>query len=228
MTPTQPYMKTLRVTLGSTLTVFTNGIFLGFLLVSILVDQLSKLFVRDSLYLGEIVPVIGPVKIHYVTNTGALFGLFQGQSGILLLLSTFGVLLLLFFYVKSGEHTPGHMVCMGLILGGAIGNQLDRLRLNHVTDFIEIQGYPWIFNIADSAVVVGVTGIAALTIFTNSRKTPAAAPEQRSPVGLLWASSGSHCSYGDETWVLEDLVFDVQTVEYSEYSAWPAQREKQL
>ena len=227
MTPTQPYRESLRVTLGSTLTVLTNGLFLGFLLVSILVDQLSKLLVRDSLYLGEIVPIIGPMKIHYVTNTGALFGLFQGQAGVLLLLSTFGVLLLLFFYAKSGEHTPGHMVCMGLILGGAIGNQLDRLLLNHVTDFIEIQGYPWIFNIADSAVVVGVTGITALTIFTNSRKAPTAA-EQLSPVGLLWANGGSHCSYGDETWVLEDLVFDVQTVEYSENKAWPEQPEKQL
>lgn len=191
---------------NSVLNVFTNGIFLGFVLASILADQVSKLFVRDSLYLGEVVPVMGPLKIHYVINTGALFGLFQGQTGILLVLSTVGILVLLFFYAKSGEHTPWHMVCMGLILGGAIGNQLDRLLLNHVTDFIAIQGYPWIFNVADSTVVVGVTGIAVLTIFGNQlRPTPVPATQQISATALLWTKGSDNCCYDDESWAF-DLV----------------------
>jgi signal peptidase II len=190
--------------------VFTNGIFLGFVLVSILADQISKLFVRNSLYLGEAVPIVGPLKIHYVTNTGALFGLFPGQTGILLLLSTFGILLLLYLYAKSGEHTPGHMISMGLILGGAIGNQLDRLLLNHVTDFIEIQGYPWIFNIADSAVVLGVTGIAVLTIFTSKVQPNNVITEQLSPLGLLWAKGNDACSYDEEIWVFDASVFEFQ------------------
>jgi signal peptidase II len=225
MTPAQSQLESFRATLSSALKVFTNGLFLGFLLASILVDQLSKLFVRDSLYLGEIVPVIAPLKIHYVTNTGALFGLFQGQAGILLLLSTLGVLLLLFFYVKSEEHTPGHMVCMGLILGGAIGNQIDRFFLNHVTDFIEIQGYPWIFNIADAAVVIGVTGIAALTIFVNSRIATTLSPEQVSPLAILWINNGNYCSYGDETWVVDDSLFNLQNMLPSEYNASPESSE---
>lgn len=196
---------------SATLHVFTNGIFLGFVLVSLLADQLTKLFVRTSLYMGETISVIGPLKIHYVTNTGALFGLFQGQTGILLILSTFGVFILLFFYAKSGDHTPGYMACMGLILGGALGNQLDRLLLSHVTDFIEIQGYPWIFNVADSAVVVGVTGIAVLTIFADKLRPSPTYPNQLSGIALLWANSNDRCSYDDETWALADLPFETQT-----------------
>jgi len=186
---------------GNALNVFTNGLFLGFVFASILADQLTKFLIRDSLYLGESAPVIGPLTLHYVTNTGALFGLFQGQTSILLVLSTIGVCVLLFFYAKSGEHTSGNMACMGLILGGAIGNQIDRLFLNHVTDFIAIQGYPWIFNVADAAVVVGVTGIATLTVFATPLRRPASPLSHNTSItARLWTQSNETCCYGDETW----------------------------
>ena len=123
-------------------------------------DQLSKTWIRDNLAKGESLPETGFCRLTHVHNTGVAFGLFQGHSFLFTIIAVVGIVLLLifvlFFYRRL--HFPDSWLAdtaLGLILGGTIGNLIDRLRLGYVTDFIDFGIWP-AFNIADSAIVVGV------------------------------------------------------------------------
>ena len=135
----------------------------------LLADQLSKLGIRTNLEIGQSLFDLGWFQITRVPpNTGAAFGLFQGQLLALTIASAVGVLaVLLFFFLfwrllPFLNNKPG-MVALGLVLGGILGNLIDRLYLNGVSDFIVIGIWP-AFNLADSAIVVGVATVAFLTL----------------------------------------------------------------
>ena len=134
-------------------------------LLVVVADQLSKLWIRSNLLEGQSLFEAGIFRIIRVQNTGAAFGLFQGQSFILTIIAFVGVVVLL-LYVRLFNRSSsllGNMlgrIAIGLVLGGAIGNLIDRLRyllhqVGGVTDFISIGWWP-AFNVADSATVVGV------------------------------------------------------------------------
>ena len=140
-----------------------------FFLTALLVvgaDQLTKIWVRSNLVVGQSLFEVGLFKIvRFPPNTGAAFGLFPDQSFVLTIVAIAGIILLLvyalFIYRRYPflNNLPGRLA-LGLILGGTIGNLIDRLRyllhqLGGVTDFISIGWWP-AFNLADSAVVVGV------------------------------------------------------------------------
>lgn len=102
------------------------------------------------------VPIIGDtVRIAYSHNTGVAFSLFQGMSGVLTIMALLIVAGAIYFYATQ---LPNHrriiQVIMGMILGGAFGNIIDRVRLGYVVDFIQVGWFP-IFNLADSAITVG-------------------------------------------------------------------------
>jgi len=136
-----------------------NVIFFLTALLVVVADQLSKIWVRSNLAIGESLPETGLFRLTHVYNTGAAFGLFQDQSFLLTIVSVIGmVVLLLFilFFVRRFPFLDNRLVrsSLGLVLGGSVGNLIDRLRFGGVTDFIDVGFWP-AFNIADSAIVVG-------------------------------------------------------------------------
>jgi signal peptidase II len=125
----------------------------------VVADQLTKLGIRASLLEGQSLFEAGFFRIVYTHNTGAAFGLFPGQSFALAILAILGAsLLLVYALVIRHRFSPLNNLlawtALGLVLGGIVGNLIDRLRLGAVTDFISLGWWP-AFNIADSAVVVG-------------------------------------------------------------------------
>ena len=129
-------------------------------LLVVTADQLSKLWIRSNLALGEAVFEVGFFRFTHVQNTGAAFGLFQGQSFALTIVNLVGLAAFLFFilfYYRRFPylHNTLGKIALGLVPGGIVGNLIDRLRFGYVTDFINFGFWP-AFNIADAAGVVGI------------------------------------------------------------------------
>lgn len=123
-------------------------------------DQLTKQVVRWSFAFGESRPVVeGAFSLTYVRNTGAAWGLFGGQNYGLVVLSVLILALLVAFRRSFLSNTWEHRLALGLLIGGVVGNLLDRLRLGWVTDFLDFHwhGHHFpAFNLADSAICIGL------------------------------------------------------------------------
>jgi signal peptidase II len=136
----------------------------------VVLDQVTKYLVRAHLSLGESFPDEGPVRITYVTNTGAAFGILQGQTLFLMVTTFFGLAAILLYYLYPPMEHGILRLALGLQLGGAVGNLTDRVRLDgKVTDFIDIGPWPN-FNLADSSIVVGVTIIIVFFLLAEGRQ----------------------------------------------------------
>jgi signal peptidase II len=124
-------------------------------------DQLSKLWVRANLFQTDSIELLpGFLELVRIDNSGAIFGLLSSHTELLIALGIAGsVIILIFLYYFPPVNNLG-VVSFALILGGAVGNLIDRIRLSYVTDFISIHLkdlFHWFpFNIADAAVTVGV------------------------------------------------------------------------
>ena len=138
------------------------------LLLALLVfvaDQLSKLWISTHLKPGQAIVVVPRVfRITHVLNTGAAFSLFEGARSpdtvryLLIAFSIVAALIVLAMLWKTGQRLTSSTVAFALILGGAVGNLYDRIRLQHVIDFLEVHivHYHWPdFNVADSCIVIG-------------------------------------------------------------------------
>jgi signal peptidase II len=123
-------------------------------------DQLSKLWIRTHLAPGESLPIIDRLSLINIENTGSAFGLLANQTFLIITISIAGLLFILLFLRYLSPATTLSVVSIGLILGGAVGNLIDRLRFGCVTDFIYFRlwgDFHWpAFNIADAAITVGV------------------------------------------------------------------------
>lgn len=124
----------------------------------ILVDQVTKAIATESISRGERVEVIGPLKFTLTFNDGVAFGI-AGGGGIIVIALSMLALVALGAFIASAPDRPGTWLAGGLILGGALGNLLDRLRLGEVTDFILLPSWP-AFNLADVSITVGVVLLA--------------------------------------------------------------------
>jgi signal peptidase II len=122
---------------------------------AVVADQVTKHIVSSQLALDEEVAVIGPFSIHHVQNSGIAFGLFPNATAAVIVLTTVAVGWMLVFFARAGARHPVLPVALGLLLGGSISNLADRVRLGHVTDFLDLRYWP-AFNIADVCIVVGV------------------------------------------------------------------------
>lgn len=153
-------------------------------------DQATKLLVTRNLeFLGERVLLDGFFKIVHWGNTGAAWSLFHGNNLALALVSGIALLVLFFCRRHFGTDTALGQIALGLLFGGIIGNLIDRLRVDHVIDFIRFYvcrresgvelGFP-AFNIADSAICVGV-GLLFLMSWRENGEPAKAAPS--SPTG---------------------------------------------
>lgn len=122
----------------------------------LILDQLTKLAVQRSFAPGDSIPLLSPVlSLTYVQNTGAAFGLFRGQQMLFIVLAA-AIGAWIVREVLVGP-PPGAAAAWAfpLILGGSLGNLMDRVRFGHVVDFIDVHVWP-VFNVADSAITVGV------------------------------------------------------------------------
>ena len=123
--------------------------------VVLFLDQGTKWVIEGWLFWGESWPADGFLRFTHARNTGAAFSLLQGHSNILSVVALFAVALLLWVYATTGARSWVLRVALGLQLGGALGNLLDRLMQGYVTDFLDVGPWP-IFNVADSAISVGM------------------------------------------------------------------------
>jgi signal peptidase II len=140
----------------------------------IIVDRLTKLFFLDLLSYGESLPVIRNI-FHFtlIHNTGIAFGLFKNHGFVFIIVPVIAAVLLVFniYYYKQNDEAlhRSYIVGFSLILGGAIGNLIDRIAFGYVIDFIDFRIWP-VFNVADSAITIGAI-IVAIKCFQLSHKT---------------------------------------------------------
>jgi len=151
----------------------SRGLYVTVLLAILIIvaDQLSKAWVLNHLGPGgdrtvvNIVP--GFLRLFYVENSGAAFGMFHGSGSVLTLVAVVVVLVL----AVAFRHLIGRSwllsIALGLQFGGAVGNIIDRFRHGFVVDFINVPHF-WTFNVADSAITVGVIILAIFLIFYES------------------------------------------------------------
>ena len=139
-------------------------------------DQLTKAGVRAWLREGERWPADAElIRITHVENSGAAFGILQGASGILLLSSAVAAILIVAYLWSAPRDEPLSGIALAVVLGGTAGNLIDRALRGTVTDFIDPTHYP-AFNVADSAIVVGVAALVVLSLF-GSRRAPSSTDE---------------------------------------------------
>ncbi len=147
-------------------------------LAVVLLDQVTKEWVRGAFSLHESIPVIpGFFHLTYIRNTGAAWGMFSGQNLTLSLLAFAMLLVLVFFRRKIMPPGRLHRIALGLLCGGIVGNLFDRLRLDYVVDFLDffVRDWHWpAFNIADSAICIGVAIYMLGTLLAKPARPPCA------------------------------------------------------
>ncbi len=151
----------------------------------ILLDQISKAIVMSH-FSGarrfDVVPIFGSVlSLIFVQNNGAAFSLFEGLGVVYIFIAAaVGVIGYLYLRFRPRNH-PWLKVTFGLILGGAIGNVIDRVRLGYVVDFIHFQipgHFDWpVFNIADSSIVIGMLSLIAIFVLLPRESEPSFADD---------------------------------------------------
>jgi signal peptidase II len=122
---------------------------------AIVADQATKRIVAGTLDLGDSKHVLGPLDLHHVQNSGIAFGLFPDATTIVIVVTAMVIAWLLVVFARSGARHPVMPVGLGLVVGGSVSNLADRVRLGHVTDFLDLDFWP-AFNLADTFIVVGV------------------------------------------------------------------------
>ncbi|MBQ8357021.1 MAG: signal peptidase II [Clostridia bacterium] len=148
-------------------------ILVGALILGVIaLDQVSKLLVLNFLYEEQITVIPGVLNFTYVENRGMAFGLLSEHRWVFMVLSVIGILLVGFYLYRYVKSTLGR-VSLALIIGGGIGNMIDRISLGFVVDFIDFclfDFWVWVFNIADAAVCVGAVLFAVDLILEAVRE----------------------------------------------------------
>jgi signal peptidase II len=153
-------------------------------LLVLVIDRLTKLWVRSSMSLGESFPVLGRDFFRFtrVENSGIAFGLQPGSAKFLIIFNSLASLAIIFVLIRSRRTLATQFprlveLSLTLILGGALGNLIDRIRFGYVTDFFDfdfpdfiMERWP-VFNIADSAVTIGVTLWCIYLVFFAKTKS---------------------------------------------------------
>ena len=158
-----------------------TGLFLACAAAVVALDQATKVVASSRLETGESISVLGDfIRLTLVHNTGAAFGLFPGSRVPFILVSVLAIGVVLYLFLRDTYRSAWNRTLLGCILGGAIGNLVDRVRLGWVVDFIDV-GYGtarWpVFNVADSAVTLGVLLLA----WNLARSGRVATPEPENP-----------------------------------------------
>ena len=146
-------------------------------LAALAADQVTKRIVASTLAVGDEVDIVGPFSIHHVQNSGIAFGLFASATSVVIVLTALAVAWMLLFFARSGARHPVLPTALGLVIGGSVSNLVDRIRLGHVTDFLDVRFWP-AFNLADAFIVAGVAILFAALVLgdrgRHSARKPAA------------------------------------------------------
>lgn len=138
-------------------------------LICVGLDQLTKILCVNNIALGDSITVIpGVLDFTYIRNDGAAFGSLSNARWVFMIASVV-MIILITLYVISNRKTMGYptVITLSLIVGGGIGNMIDRIAYGYVIDFIDVKFLPfwkWIFNVADSFVCVGAFLLAVIFI----------------------------------------------------------------
>jgi signal peptidase II len=166
----------------------STGVLLIVAAITVLVDQFTKYLAVT--YLAPI-KVLAPIPtladiftFTYTTNTGVAFGLFKDLGPVFVVIAVFVIAAIVFYQREVSENALFVRAVLGLMLGGALSNNLiDRIRLGHVIDFLHVHYYSptvkldWpVFNVADSAIVVGVI-LLAFTMLREGKAPAKSAPQ---------------------------------------------------
>lgn len=165
---------------------------LSVIAASVLADYITKLLVMHNMELGESIPLIKNVlHITYITNDGAAFGSFSEARWLFMTVSVVLIVFLSALLILYDEPSPLFQTAVSLIIGGGIGNMIDRIFYGVVIDFIDFCAFPelwkWIFNGADSFVCIGVGLLIVYYIRTEikcARQKKAAGDGERDKNGL--------------------------------------------
>ena len=137
---------------------------------AVIADQLTKSVVSRRLPIGDAVASLGPFSIHHVQNTGIAFGLFADSTTAVIVLTAAAVTAMLVFFARQAQRHPLLPVALGLVIGGSVSNLIDRVRLGHVTDFLDFLYWP-AFNLADTFIVIGVA-LLFVSFVASDRTSP--------------------------------------------------------
>src|SRR5262249_54197735 len=145
---------------------------------------------------GDVIDLIpGFLRFEFTTNEGAVFGMGQGMRWLFLVVSVAAVLFLIYLFLTSGRQWL-YQIFLGILLAGVMGNMYDRLLLGYVRDMIHAfpawRIFPWIFNVADSLLCVGVALIVLYSSFTRHAQAPECPPS--SPNSTSTSSDGRSAS----------------------------------
>jgi signal peptidase II len=137
-------------------------------------DQITKLAIKDRFYLGQSIEILGDVlRFTYIQNPGMAFGIrFGGKLFFTIFASIASVIILIYLFRMRRERFHSRL-SLALILGGAIGNLIDRFAYGEVIDFIDvgIKNTRWpVFNVADSAVTIGMIILVSLVLFEGHKE----------------------------------------------------------
>lgn len=143
----------------------------------IIADQLTKYFVKTDMQLGESIEVFGEYfKITSHRNSGAAWGILQGQMTLFYIITVVVIIILIYMFFKEARGKWVMQLGISLLIAGAIGNFIDRILYQQVTDFIDVllitYDFP-IFNIADASLTVGVVLLVIQILFLEREKNDA-------------------------------------------------------
>lgn len=141
------------------------------ILLFAVIDQISKYFVDDLLKLSDPVILIENfLRLNYVENRGAAFGILQNQQTFFIIITSVVIAVVAIYRIKVRGFNSFANIALDLIIAGAIGNLIDRIRIGYVVDFIDVNFWGFydfpVFNVADICVVIG-TFLLALLILLN-------------------------------------------------------------
>src|SRR2546421_9880919 len=150
----------------------------GVALAVFVADRITKMWVVENIPVGTARPIAGDyIRIVHAQNTGAAFGLLPERTTLLSILSVVAVLAIVYYYRRIASNSSLVSATLGMQLGGAFGNLLDRVTQGYVVDFVDVGIGDirfWAFNVADSSIVVGIILVTAALWYEEHRAaTPA-------------------------------------------------------
>lgn len=139
--------------------------FIIIIAITLALDQLVKWWVRSEMMLGESIPILQNVfHLTYIENPGAAFGMFKDKTLFFVIFTLIIIGVMVYLYLHQANRKTLFSYSLALVIGGALGNLVDRMVKGTVTDMFDFRIWP-VFNIADMAVVIGLIYLAYCLIF---------------------------------------------------------------
>lgn len=131
-------------------------ILISIIALSLAIDLITKVIFANTLAMGDIILIPNLLTLTYVENTGAAFGMLGNKTWLLIVVSIIFIIAFVLFDIFNHSSSGWYLAGVGMILGGAIGNFVDRIFLGYVRDFVSIRFFGFVFNMADMFITFGI------------------------------------------------------------------------